>query len=404
MTYINAVKYLCSLPKTGANLDRARKVLSLLTDSSKQPRAIHICGTDGKNSCQRMLSSILQDGKYTVGAFSIPTSEDMREAISINGKPISYEHFSRLIKKVSDRFASLEEGEMPSLDEALCISALLCFEEEGCDIAIFEKSFRKSDAANLTEPPLVSIISSMGNIDIDTVDFSDALRRGTRETVTSPQHKDIYNAISESCADIGSRLTLPIYSELCIIKINLFKTCFSYGGVDYSVRSFSPCQTVNAITVIEAANALVRVGMNLSAENIVNGIASAILPYKCEAVSLEPAIIISNASTDERFQSLVASIAQVNEFITGDIFIAVDENCSIDTEKMITYLTSCGTAPKSISKISRSMTSSKLTKEISGMISPLLSEENMSSALIIIANKDFAPNLADIVRKILGRV
>ncbi len=404
MTYINAVKYLNSLSNTVASLDSSRKVLSLLSDESKQPRAIHICGADGKNSCQRMLSSILVDSGYTVGVFALPITDDLREAILINGKPVSYERFAETVKRISVKFTALEDGTLPSFDEALCIAALLCFEEEGCDVAIFEKSLRKNDAANLSEPPLVSIISSMGNTDLNTVDFSDILRRGTRETVTSPQHKDVYNAISESCADIGSRLTLPIYSELCITKINLFKTCFSYGDVEYSVRAFSPCQTVNAITVIEAANALARVGMNISTENVVSGIASTTLPYKCEAISVEPTIIVSNASTEERFPSLVASIAQINEFITGDVFIAIDENCLIDTEKMVSYLTSCGTAPKSISKISRSMTSSKLTKEISGMISPLLSESNMNSALILIAKKDFAPHLADIIRKVLGRV
>ncbi len=404
MTYINAVKYLLSLPRTGTSLDKARKALSLLSDVSMQPRSIHICGEDGKNSCLRMLSAILEDGGYTVGAFVSPSSDDMREAISINGRPITYERFSGLIKRVSDKFASLEDETLPSFDEALCIAALLCFEEEGCDVAIFEKSFRKNDAVNLTEPPLVSIISSMGDADVKTIDFSDVLRRGTRETVTSPQHKDVYNAISESCADVGSRLTLPIYSDLRITKINLFKTCFSYGGVEYSVRAFSPYQTVNAITVIEAANALIRVGMNVSADSIVNGIAKATFPYKCEAISLEPTIIVCNASTEERLQSLIASIAQVKELITGEVFIAVDENCSINKEKLLLSLAACGVAPKSISEIPRSLTSSKITKEIGGLVSPLLTEENMNSALILIVEKDFAPHLSDVVRKVLCRV
>ena len=405
MTYINAVKYLQSLPKIGsAGLDKAKKALASLSDTSKQPRSIHICGADGKNSCLRMLSSILENGGLTVGAFAIPQSDDMRSSISINGKPLAYERFSSLIKRVSENFTPTDDGALPSFEEVLCVAAMLCFEEERCDIAIFEKSFRKNDAANITEPPIVSIICSMGDTSRSSIEFSDILRRGTRETVTSPQHKDIYNAISESCADIGSRLTLPIYSDLEITKINLFKTCFSYGGTDYSIRAFSPCQTVNAITVIEAANALIRLGVNIAETNIVNGIAAATFPYKCEAISLEPTIIVCNASTEERFQSLIASVAQVKELIKGNVFISIDENCSIDTERLLSSLVSCGVEPKAVSKISRSLTSSKMSKEMRAIISPLLTDENMSSALILIAEKDFAPHISDVVRKVLGRV
>ena len=144
--------------------------------------------------------------------------------------------------------------------------------------------------------------------------------------------------------------------------------------------------------------------MNLSSENIVNGIASTTFPYKCEAISLEPTIIVSNASTEKRFNSLIASIAQVKELITGDVFIAVDEKCAIDRDKMLSALASCNVTPKSITEISRSLTSARMSREISNIVSPLLSEENMTSALILIVGKDFAAQISDVIRKVLGKI
>ena len=76
MTYINAVKYLQTLPKTGTSLDRAKKVLAMSTDVLTQPHTIHICGADGKSSCLRMLSSILEDAGYTVYLEELDEADD----------------------------------------------------------------------------------------------------------------------------------------------------------------------------------------------------------------------------------------------------------------------------------------------------------------------------------------
>ena len=403
MTYVNAVKYIYSLPKADANLERAHRVYELISSADDRVKTIHIFGKQGKNSCHRMLSSILSQSGLTVGGFSPSHATEPREAITVNGKPISYEIFAESVAELKRIYFDNSDLGEPSRDELIFLTAMISFRKAGCDVAILEKGLKKNDAANVTEAPILYVVASMGDIPAEELDLAEILRRGTSETVTSPQHKDVYNAISQSCARIGSRLTLSIYSELEISKINLFKTSFFYEGTEYSIRSFSPYQTVNAITVIEAANALVRLGISISSQNIRDGIEKATFPNKCEAITLEPTIIVRSADTEASLPSLAASIAQVSEHINGDIVVAVDNDCSFDAKKIRAVFSAYGVSVKGIVSISSDLTPSKLTKSIRELIDPIVSDEAMSSALVLIAGEDFAAKLSDTVRQILGR-
>ena len=403
MTYVNALKFLASLPEGDANIERAHKIRELLSSVGDSPKIIHILGKQGKNSCHRMLSSILSESGLRVGGLSPSHAIEPREAITVNGRPVSYDVFADTIEELKNIYFANAELGTPSRDELLCIAAMLIFEKEGCDVAIIERGLRKNDAANITDVPMLSVISSMGELPPEQFDLSDSLRRGTTETVTSPQHKNTYNAISEACARIGSRLTLAIYSELEITRINLFKTVFFYEGEEYSIRSFSPYQTVNAITVIEAANALVRLGIPIKTTDIVNGIGKATFPYKCEALTLEPTIIVSSADNEERIGALAASIAQVSELITGNIFVAIDDGLSVNAQRIGSLFSTYGVEADQVVTISSELTPAKLKKRLTELASPIVSDEAMSSALILIARKELVIKISEAVRQILGR-
>ncbi len=404
MTYVNAIKYLNSLPRGEMNTERAHKIRELLSSNDDKVKTIHMLGAQGKNSCQVMLASIISTSGLSVGTFAPSHAIDPREAVTVNGKVVSYETFASTVGEIKNAYDLNAELGIPSADEVLCLLATLVFEKEVCDVAIYEKGLKKSDAVNMTSTPILSVISSMGDMSPDELELSDSLRRGTTETITSPQHKNTYNAISEACARIGSRLTLAIYSELEINKINLFKTSFSYSGNEYSIRSFSPYQTVNAITVIEAANALARLGLPITQEHIKGGIEKATFPYKCEAISLEPTIIICSIDSEEHLPPLASSIAQVAEFIKGDIFVAIEDECSAYSDKVIPTLEAYGVIVKDARLIPRALTPSKLSKEIKELTAPLLSDETMSSALILVSKRDFSPKLAENVKRVLGRI
>ena len=399
MTYVNAVKYLNSLSKENANAERLHKILEALGSPQKQLKSIHIAGKQGKNSCHRMLASVLRQNGLRVGGFSPFQFADPREIISVDQSPISYAVLADLISRISKLYKELFPSVIPSFYEVLCSAAMLCFSESSCDVVIFEKSLHKSDAANLTEPPILSIITSMGDEPVTDVSYDEVLRKGTLEAITSPQHSGAYADIYESCVRLGIRLTLPIYSELEIRRINLHKTSFSYKGVEYLLRSFAPIQLVYAITVIEAARALSRVGLNLTEEGIARGLSSVRLAFKCEALSIRPTIILNEISPDDSISSVSAALAQIKDEVDGKFYILIDEDCQEDRSSLYSLLASSGISPEPISEFPRNMTPSRAEKHLRTILSSLADEKNPDSALIIMGEAPFITSVHDAIRR-----
>lgn len=403
MTYVNAVKLLSSLPKGDANVERAHQVCERLSNPQHHLKCIHVSGKYGRNSCHRMLFSILIKNGMSVGGYSPSHALEPRDAVTLNGKPIPYDTFADIVTRISLLYDELSELGTPSYEEMLCLVAIVYFSESKCDACIFEKSISKNDAVGITETPVVSIVTSIIGIAEAEHTFVDAFRKGTRETVSATQSKAIFSLISDRCVEIGSRLTVPIYSELEIEKINLFKTFFTYRGNGYAIRSFSPCQTINAITVIEAAEALSRAGLSVTQESIRQGLESTTFPCKCEAISLEPAIIVGDISDNVRFDTAIASIAQIKELIPGKTYIALEQGV-IDAKKVCHALSTANIRSVEFIEVSKDLTPARYAKYIGSLVAPLLTEDGKNDALIFMGNQNFITDVSEIVKKRLGRI
>ena len=345
MTYINAVKYILSLPNEDDSAreaevtERMRTVCEALGDPQKKLKFVHSCGDVGKDSCFSMLESVLRQTPLKVGRCFLPKGNEPREWISINQKIISHAEFSDAVKTVSKLYKARFKDAIPTRREVMILAAMLHFAGNGCDLVLLEKSYDKSHAAAVTEPPLVSLLTPFLGREMPIALFEHLIPKGTAECVSSPQHKDIFNGISSACVTAGSRLTLPIYSEMEIKSITLFKTEFSYRGESYSLRSFSPCQTINAITAIEVVNALNRCGFSIEGEAVRRGLFLTNLDGKCETVSIDPTVIVSTSYKKDRIDTLVASLAQVKEQFSGELQVIADNECSIDLSALSYSLT-----------------------------------------------------------------
>lgn len=348
MTYINAIKYLTSLPfeeSDGNKLtvaERMRVACDILNINPNRLKYIHICGDVGKDSIGRMLASILGCASYKVGRYSHPNLNDLRSCIISDKKVISCNDLAETVTKIAKAYKSTFPGETPLCTEIMTLAAIMYFISIDCDMVIFERDCSRSDPANISDASILSIITPFIDREIPRERFSGLIQKRTTETVSSPQHKDIYNAISDACASCGCRLTVPIYSDMEIQSISLFKTFFKYRGLSCSVRSFSPCQTVNAITAIEAAMSLNRIGTSIDEKAIENGLSAATLDGKCETVSLEPTAIIAEISKPCHAETLLASLAQVKDHLSERISVYIDGSTDIDVRNFSESLTAYG--------------------------------------------------------------
>ena len=402
MTYNNAVKHINALPeKHSVGLERMRTLCIALGSPQKQIRCIHVCGDVGKNSCSSMLTSIITQSGYTVGRYSLSHPGELRECIRIGNKPIPHAEFADIVKSIlnsSDEHPSEEEL---SRDEMLFMIALIYFAQNNCCTMICERPFGKNEPSTI-ETPMLSVITTVNGGD-SRRDFSGVILRGTHETVTSIQHKDVYSEISATCAEVGSRLTLPIYADLEVLKISLFKTVFTYRGAEYSIPGFSPCQLLNAITVIEAVQAIRRLGAAIPDEAVVKGLAGVDLSLKCHAIAIDPTVIVATVNAENELEALIASLAQVRSLLSDTVKVCVSPSCRELCATLPSRLASCSLACDGPHTLPDAATT-ELNSAIKEIISPITDGRDPHSTTLFVGDEEFMPELYHQIQKDLGHL
>ncbi|MFJ7369795.1 bifunctional folylpolyglutamate synthase/dihydrofolate synthase [Lysinibacillus sp. NPDC098008] len=138
-----------------------REVLALLDNPHNKLRIIHVAGSNGKGSTVNALREMLQHANYKVGAFTSPHLERVNERITINGKPISDQHFLAYFNKLAQIIEQHYNGDFPSFFEVVTLIMFQYFADEGIDIALIEAGLGgRLDATNVVTP-LLAIITTI---------------------------------------------------------------------------------------------------------------------------------------------------------------------------------------------------------------------------------------------------
>lgn len=151
------------------SLERIRAVMDGLGQPQRGYRSVHITGTNGKTSTARMVEAILLELGSTVGRFTSPHLTDIRERISIGGRPISHEGFVRAYQDVLPAAEAVDrESPTPlSFFEMTVAMAYQAFSTAAIDVAAVEVGMGGMwDATNVIDAPVAAILP----IGLDHVD------------------------------------------------------------------------------------------------------------------------------------------------------------------------------------------------------------------------------------------
>ena len=165
MDFKTAKDYIESLAhfQSVLGLDNIQRLLEKLGNPEKNVRVIHVAGTNGKGSTIAFIENILRNCGLNVGKYTSPVVFEYLEKIKINGENISQEDFSFLVEKIKYAMEKLmEEDIYPTIFETETAMAFLYFSVKKCDVAIIETGMGgDSDATNVIETPLLSVITSV---------------------------------------------------------------------------------------------------------------------------------------------------------------------------------------------------------------------------------------------------
>lgn len=371
MTYINAIKKILSFPRTAGRptLERMRLLCEYLGNPQKKLKFVHIAGTNGKGSATAMLDSVLRASGYKTGRFVSPYVLDFRERMTVDGEMITHaelcEHTEAVLDAIKHMRRDIEAArngdavsvyipkvlldgtysDIPVQFEVVTAIGFLYFLERGCDAVLLECGLGgRYDATNIIDAPMVSMIMSIGLDHTELLgdtpekiaeEKCGIIKSGTTEVITYPQSPSVMSVISRACMETGSRLTMPTRSDISLISASLGGLHFTYKGKEYKTKFAAIYQLMNCATVLEAAEALSRIGMNLNYDSIYRGIWATFFPARFEVLGISPTVIVDGAHNEHGISALCDSIETVSSALSGRVTFALGMLCDKEPEKAL---------------------------------------------------------------------
>lgn len=337
MIYNNAIKLVHSAPseiKEDRPGTRIRLLWKQLGEPQKSIRYVRFIGSGGKTVCAEMLSSIYQESEYTTGSLTFPLQEEFRNNIRIGHRLLPLDELAsyaeqihtaiKSIRRIQKKKSTEENGDVEvtpfalTQHELLLTIALLAFRAHQCKLCIIESDCTSEDPTrHLPSPLLLTVCGSVSASDpIKFPEIRSYAESGIKEMICSPQDEDGYGFLSELCAAINCRLTMPSRKEISILSVKLTDCVFLYRGKTYELKLCGVFQVENAILILEIVAALGRIGFFLSEEVTQARLREIRLPGKCEILSVSPTIV-ADTSCHQRSIEVVCDALWEFRHITG---------------------------------------------------------------------------------------
>jgi dihydrofolate synthase/folylpolyglutamate synthase len=314
MSYQETLNWLFSLENMGIKLglENTLELLKRLGNPHLKFRSVHIAGTKGKGSVCAMISSILQEAGYKVGLYTSPHIVDFRERIQVNRTQISENELLRLIEEIrpiAEEMALANAYKRLTFFEITTAMAFVYFADKGVEEAVIEVGMGgRLDATNVIYPDC----SGITKIGLEHTQYlGDTLEKIAFEkagivkpgvpVVAADGSKEVLNVIRSVCRERNAPLRI-VGSDL---KYNLISTTLNGTIIDIEpigkiyVPLIGSFQALNAAIAYGCIQELVKKGINISDDAIVNGFSETRWPGRFEIVSRFPLVIFDATHTPD---------------------------------------------------------------------------------------------------------
>lgn len=332
MNYSQAQTYLAEVQERGAKLtiDNIQTIIDNLPYDLNKIQFIQVAGTNGKGSTSHFLTSILQAAGYTVGLFTSPHYQDIRERVTIDKEWISEDDFASSLTRVRDISESLVESgkidNMPTFFEHIFLTAIDYFHRNGANFAVMEVGLGGRLDATSTLLPVASIITNISfdhtktlgkRIQDIALEKAGIIKPGV-PLICGCSVKSIANTvIKRECLSkqapffnvINSQNRLSVQEESdhyhCQYSTPL-------GEYSYDVTVNGRHQTQNAATAVKTMEVLNSRGLGISPHALYEGIKNNFIPGRVEMIAGDPPYILDGSHNEESVRALTEFLKQKN--------------------------------------------------------------------------------------------
>ena len=230
---------------------RVHIAYGLLKPSIKQPRTVHVVGTNGKGSTGRMIAHLAYKSGLKVGHFSSPHILKFNERIWLNGSDSRDE----VLEEAHQRIFVILGGEMSESLSYFEYTTLLAFVVfENCDLMVLEAGLGgEFDATNVCDKVL-SVITPIG---LDHQAFlgesieeiaGTKIRSIQKQVLLAPQ---VYDEVLEVAQEIanqkGAKLHLPLCQTQRMRELEVIAQERSWG--EYLIEN--ACIALQALDILD---------------------------------------------------------------------------------------------------------------------------------------------------------
>lgn len=329
MEYHEAANFLFELrqfrPKPGTA--STRDLLAQIDDPHLAYPAVQIGGTNGKGSTARMLEAILRTDGRSVGLYTSPHFDDLRERFRVDGRLIPKAAVVEFVEAVEGYITRrAADGDPVTFFEATTAMALWFFGREEVDIAVLEVGIGGQFDATCVVDPVASAVTNV------SLEHTEILGETVQEIARDKAHvapRDtalITAARGEALEAIRTRVAelheerdtgLPPAEHVCTVgdgghdvsidyegRTNHVESAIALEGPDWTIETRIPLLGAFQATNAGIAAALARELDVDDVSTIAHGLRSAYWPGRAEVMNDAPLVMLDGAHNPDACEHL----------------------------------------------------------------------------------------------------
>ncbi|WP_122090767.1 dihydropteroate synthase [Halalkalicoccus subterraneus] len=330
MEFHDAANFLFDLrrfrPKPGT--ESTADLLAALDDPHEGPRYVQIAGSNGKGSTAKMTESVLREAGLTVGLYTSPHFDDLRERVQVDGRPMTKGTLAEFVEAIKPHVVErAAEGQAPTFFEVMTGMALREFGRRDVDVAVLEVGIGgRYDATSVIDP----VASAVTSVTLEHTEIlGDTIGEIARDKAhVAPRNAPLVTAaegeaLSAIEAQAGEVLTVGSDGDVRTEyggRTNHVESAISLSGPDWTVDARVPLLGSYQARNAGIAAALSRQVGAVSEGDIETGLRNAHWPGRFEVMGEEPLTVLDGAHNPGACEALSETLA---EFEYDDLFLVV---------------------------------------------------------------------------------
>ena len=313
---------------TTFNLDRMKKLLSLVDNPHKKIPTAHIAGTKGKGSTCTMLAKMLEANGHKVGLYTSPHVVSIHERVTINGEMISESEMLGLLNRLHDPIEKLVKTGAPTFFEIMTALAFMYFADKNVDIAIIEAGLGgRLDSTNVIDPKVVGITSisfdhmkQLGTtLELIAKEKAGIIKKGV-PVITVPQDVTAMKALKKQANETkapfsvtGTDIDFSYRFESSREHGPHTRICLTTPTSRFEhlkVPLPGEHQAINCGLALAMLDKLKNCGFKIDDEKAINGLNDIAMIGRMELISQDPRVIVDAAHNAASIKALIQAIGQ----------------------------------------------------------------------------------------------